>query len=77
MRLREESEHLHKALVARTLKGMKEGADTDEARAQIDLIAHSSLLHRGDHGKQKPAGPVTGNPGSQLKEVISNVSDAE
>lgn len=77
MRLREESEHLHKALVARTLKGMKEGADTDEARAQIDLIAHSSLLHRGDHGQQNPAGPVTGNPGSQLKHVISNVADAE
>ena len=40
MRLREESEHLHKALVARTLKGMKEGADTDDARAQIPLCQH-------------------------------------
>ena len=77
MRLREESEHLHKALVARTLKGMKEGADTDDVRAQIDLLGHGSLLNRGDHGQQNPAGPVTGSPGPQLNKVISNVTDAE
>ena len=77
MRLREESGHLHKALVARTLKGMKEGADTDDARAQIDLIGNSSLLQWGDHGQQNPAGPVTGNPGSHLNTVISNVTDPD
>ena len=77
MRLREESEHLHKALIARTLKGMKEGADTDDARAQIDLIGHSSLLRTRDQVQQHAAGPVTGIPSSYFNTVISKAMDSE
>ena len=72
MRLREEAEHIHKALIARTLKGMKEGADTDDTRAQIDLIAHISLLHMRDQPQHSRGGPVIENPSSRVNAMISS-----
>ncbi len=77
MRLREEGEHLHKALIARTLKGMKEGADTEETRAQIDLAGHLSLLQVGDQEKISRVGPITGNAGAHLSSVIQKSIDSE
>ena len=77
MRLRQEAEHLHKALIARTLKGMKEGADTDETRAQIDLVGHISLLQMGVEEKTYQTGPMAGNGGPNLNSVISKAMDSE
>ena len=77
MRLREEREHLHKTLIARTLKGMKEGADTDETRAQIDLVGHLCLLQMGVKEKIDRTGSMAENTGPNLSTLISKGIDAE
>ena len=68
IKLGHETDHLHKAVIARTLGGMKEGVDTTGAREQLGLMANARLLGQAGQSQSDSTGPITGDLGPHVRD---------
>ncbi|MCY3803016.1 MAG: hypothetical protein OXG06_01235 [Gammaproteobacteria bacterium] len=76
IKLGHETDHLHKAVIARTLSGMKEGIDTIRAREQLGLMANARLLGQTGQFQNSQTGPITGDPGPHIRDGVEKAIEA-
>ena len=76
IKLSHETDHLHKAVIARTLGGMKEGVETTGAREKLGLMANARLLGQTGQSQNDRTGPITGDPGPHVRESMDKAIDA-
>ena len=76
IKLNHETDHLHKAVIARTLGGMKEGVETTRARERLGLMAHARLLGETGQLQDDHTGPMTGDPGPHIREGMEKATEA-
>ena len=76
IKLNHETDHLHKAVIARTLGGMKEGVETTGAREKLGLMAHARLLGQTGQLQNDHTGPIVGDPGPHIKEEMEKAAEA-
>ena len=76
IKLNHETDHLHKAVIARTLGGMKEGVETTRAREKLGLMAHARLLGQTGQLQNDHTGPITGDPGPHIRDGMERAAEA-
>ena len=68
IKLRHETDNRLKAVIARTVEGMKEGAESDSAKEEIGLMSVARLVGAEHHGHGDETGPLSGDPGPHVRE---------
>ncbi len=68
IKLRHETDNRLKAVIARTVEGMKEGAESDGAKEEIGLMSVARLVGAEHRGQGEETGPLSGDPGPHVRE---------
>ena len=76
IKLDHETDHLHKAVIARTLGGMKEGVETTESRERLGLMTHARLSGQTRQPQSDQSGPVAGDPGPHIREGVEKAIES-
>lgn len=76
-KLAHETDHRHKAVIAQTLSGMKEGLDSEESREQLSLLAYSRLMESMDPRRAQAGGPISADPGRLVLERLAKMVHSE
>lgn len=70
IKLRHETDNRLKAVIARTVEGMKEGAESDSAKEQIGLMSVARLVGLEQQTQGDETGPAAGDLGPHVREAI-------
>lgn len=68
IKLRHETDNRLKAVIARTVEGMKEGAESDSAKEQIGLMSVARLVGLEQQKQGDETGPASGDLGPHVRE---------